>query len=142
MKAFVDTNILLDYLVYERIHGQDAQIIFEGARQNLYNLVITTQSIIDAAYIVKKAGSSCAETEEFIDWLTLHINMDSIDSHDIREALNSEMPDFEDNAQFAHAESSNCDYLITNDKEMFGRKSSTGMIIMSSEQFVSLMQQR
>lgn len=140
MKVFVDTDILLDFLVYERTHRKDARIIFEGVRQKLYNLVITTQSVIDAAYIVKKAGSSSAGTAEFIDWLTLHSNMESIDSYDIREALNSEMPDFEDNAQFAHAESSNCDFLVTNDKEMFRRKSSTGMTIMSSEQFVSLMQ--
>lgn len=140
MKAFVDTNILLDYLVYERAHRKDAQFIFEGARQNLYNLVITTQSIIDAAYIVKKAGTHSAETKKFIEWLALHINVESIDSFDILEALNFEIPDLEDNAQFAHAESSCCDFLITNDKGMIGRKSSTGMKIVSSEQFVALIQ--
>jgi predicted nucleic acid-binding protein len=139
MKAFIDTNILLDYLVSGRPLQKDAIRIFEGARRNYYNLVLTTQSIIDAAYVSKKSGAELADISNFFDWLTLHINMEAIDSFDIREALKSEDPDFEDASQFAHAESSRCDFFITSDKKLLEKKSDNGMTVLSPTDFVSRM---
>ena len=140
MKAFLDTNILLDYIIENRPHQKESKIILEGARRNSYNVVVTTQSVIDTAYIAKREGAARHDTDAFFDWLALHINMEGIDSFDILEALKSDNPDFEDSAQFAHAETANCDVFITSDKSMLMRKSDTGMSVMTPEEFVARMQ--
>ena len=142
MKTFVDTNILIDYLLDGRPLQKEAIMIFEGAKRNFYNLILTTQSVIVAAYVSKKSGAELDDVSNFFEWLTLHVNMEAIDSFDIREALESGNPDFEDASQFAHAESSRCDFFITSDRKLLDLKSDSGMTVLSPTDFVSRMKQQ
>ena len=47
MKVYLDTNILMDLLFSTRPHHEDAEFIFEMAKQRLIEAFVSTQSIID-----------------------------------------------------------------------------------------------
>ena len=68
-----------------------------------------------------------------------HVNVESLDSFDIINALKSLHDDFEDNVQLAHAEMKGCDVFITNDRKILNRTDLQPMKVMTPEQFVNKM---
>ena len=57
-RAFLDTNVLLDVLsTSERPSSEASEQIFEAIRSGIFEGFITTQSIIDAAYILSRQRS-------------------------------------------------------------------------------------
>lgn len=50
MKAFIDTSILLDWMLQDRPFNEGSKAILSAAKNNMFTLVVSTQSIIDAQY--------------------------------------------------------------------------------------------
>lgn len=141
VKAFLDTNVLLDILQEGRFNTAYSQLIFQAVWDREIEAVITTQSIIDASYIAQKAGIK----QPFFDTVNKccdHINIDQINSFDLRFACKNYTGDFEDDSLFYRAVDSFCDVFITSDKE-FIRKyegKQKNLRIMTPEAFVRKMQ--
>ena len=137
IKAFIDTNILLDYMIPSR-EGHDVVV-------NLFSLILTakveaafsTQSILDAVYIGRKLPDF---PEAFRNTLIHLLNRTSsgyIDTFDVKSALEDSNPDIEDSAQISFAYSQCCDVIVTKDKKLLSREVPSPMRVMTPEDFVN-----
>ena len=99
VKAFLDTNILLDLIQIGRPCAPYSREIMQSVYDGDMEAVITTQSIIDTSYTAQKAGI----TQSFLDtvklWCT-YVNVDPVDAFDVRFAIKDYTGDFEDDAQY------------------------------------------
>ena len=133
-KVFLDTNVLLDCIVQGRGHAPASMAVLDLVRNHTLEAVVTTQSIIDMAYVDRNSPTH-EGFYNFITWMINHINVEYVDTLDIRDAILSQGADFEDEAQVAHATTSACHYFITSDKDLL-KKEIPGMEFISPESFV------
>ena len=142
LRVFLDTNILVDVLCGpERSSYVYSTKIIKGAKDGLFEAFITTQSIIDAEFICTNSpGSNAAYFYESMLSMIKYLNIGSIDSMEIKDALLHPDKDFEDSAQFAHASSEGMDIIITSDRKFGNRKKDDGLVFMTPEQFVHRME--
>ena len=136
MRAFLDTNILIDYLEEGRPSARASSIIWETARNHKIEAFVTTQSILDMFYVVSDTHKDREAVYQFIWWMLNHINVESVCAPHILTALRSSHTDFEDNAQIACADMKGCDVFITNDRKILNRTDLQPMLVMTPEQFV------
>lgn len=141
-KVLLDTNVLLDVLcVPARPSAGASQVIFQAVIDGIIEGVITTQSIMDAAYFLSRTGVHFDREAygQCVLSLMNFLTIDSIHIFDIRDAIRNPGPDFEDDAQFEHALSEGCDAIITSDRAFLSRETDGGMLIISPDEFVGRM---
>lgn len=137
-KVYIDTNLLVDFLVPERSGHEEAGKILSMILDGDIEAQIATQSIIDAAYIVNKHyGVTIEEYKEKIGYLRLRTNIGYVDSFNVKAAIADPDPDFEDSAMIANAEYSCCDIFLTRDKKLLSRPKRPVMLIMTPGDFLS-----
>ena len=138
MKAYLDTNILIDAIIPDRPGNYDAITILEMARLKQLDLFISTQSILDAAYITNHSyhidGTSYRMA---INRILKYVDLRSIGSGELLNALKSPGLDLEDNAQAALAGTTFCHIIISNDKDFFLDSDYQPISVMSSSMFVN-----
>ena len=135
-KVFLDTNVLLDLLVAGRDSDAAAKI-FRDVHNHRLEALITTQSLIDAAYCSRRCGVPFDTFRDLIkDWMR-YINIDYINAFHIQWAMDNPSGDFEDDAQVSCAIDGSCDYFITHDKVQLARKLSEPMVFISPEDFAA-----
>lgn len=139
-RAFLDTNVLLDVLsTSERPSSEASEQIFEAIRSGIFEGFITTQSIIDAAYILSRQRSRF-DREAFgqcILSMMNYLNINAIHPFDIRDAVFHGKGDLEDDSLFAHAEALGCDAIITSDRKFRQQKEASGMLFFTPEAFLA-----
>ena len=144
-RAFLDTNVLIDVLCTPgRPSAEASATIFQAIRSGFLEGFITTQSIIDAAYILSRL-SGRFDREAFgrcILAMSDYLNINAIHIFDIRDGILRGDGDLEDDAQFAHADALGCDAIITSDREFRHRKESSGIPIFTPEAFVARLRGR
>lgn len=138
MKIFMDTNVLLDFVLEGRPRNATVQIIFDSLKANRIETIVTTQSILDMVFVAEKEGQCKTMTDIFVNWMLNHFNVRPIESYDLRVALEDIHPDFEDNVQIARAEDQHCDIFLTSDKKIIARDLES-MLVLTPEQFVERM---
>lgn len=120
-KALLATNVLLDVLCTPKRPSADASaLIFQAIRSGYLEGVITTQRILDAAYILSRI-SKPFDREAFgrsILSIMDFVNIDAIHFLDIRDAI------------------------ITSDREFRRRKESSGLPFYTPEAFVARLRRR
>lgn len=138
MKVFVDTNVLIDFLKPSRDGHALALDCFHVLLDGKVDAAISTQSMLDAAYVCSKEkdfdGSHFRET---VEMLTSRTNVNAIDFFNIRTALRDPNPDIEDSAQIAFAYENVCDYIITNDAKLLSRPLPEPLKAMTPEEFIN-----
>ena len=139
IKVYIDTNVLLDFIQLRKDY-REAETIISAARSGLFDAYISTQSIIDAAYISKKDGMPFHIFRQSIQSLVAFVGVLSIDWLDLAWAVEHHSGDFEDDAQFSSAYSNVCDYFITRDIGLLKLNlSDYPMMVISPEDFVKAM---
>lgn len=117
MKIFLDTNVLLDILSEGRSGHHDALTILQVIKKGRLSACLTTQSIIDASYVLTKSANGSLELfREAIRTISSFLEVICIDQFDLEAANHCSIPDYEDAAQIACALNSFCDAIITNDQ--------------------------
>jgi len=139
VKAFLDTNILLDILVQGRNNALPSAIILDSAMLKKVELFSCIQSYLDISYILRNANGK-KNLFTLLEWMLNHTNVEYPDRFDVWEAMESGGKDFEDEVLVAHAKSIACDYFTTSDQELL-QKEIPGMHFLTPEDFVSLMQE-
>ena len=140
-KVFIDTNVLLDMLLEERPGNQVAKTLFGAAEAGIIVGYLTTQSIIDAHYTVRKSGMSFDSFKKSIQNLRSFIKILAIDEIDLLWAIGNPTGDFEDDAQYGSAYNGVCDFFITRDNAL--RKLNSPfcpMTVMTPSEFVAAME--
>ena len=113
-KVFIDTNVLMDVLLGSRPSSEASGIIFRAIKEGRLEGVITTQSLVDAAYSLEKQGLHFQDS--FLKIFNF-LNVETLDTFDLRHACIHGRGDFEDDAQYSKAVEVSCDFFVTNDRK-------------------------
>ena len=116
VKAFVDTNVLLDLILESRPQNAVANKLFAAAHEGLFACHISSQSLIDANYTARKSGMTFETFKIILQDLRSFVKILAIDDIDLLWAVSHHSGDFEDDAQYASAYNGVCDYFITRDQ--------------------------
>jgi predicted nucleic acid-binding protein len=119
VKVLVDTNVVLDIALNRKPFVEHAALLWRLAEQNEITACLSNTSITDIFYITNKhAGKEKARA--FIADILDTFKLVDIDEEGFREALNSDMGDFEDAVQYVICSRNSCDALATRNKADFG----------------------
>lgn len=141
VKAFIDTNVLLDLILESRPENPEAKKVFAAARSGLFECCVSTQSIIDAEYTARKNRLNFEEFKSILQQLRTFVHIVAIDYIDLLWAESHHNGDFEDDAQYASAYNGVCDYFITRDQALLELNSPTcPLTVISPSDFVAAME--
>ena len=114
-RVFIDTNILIDYIL-EREYGQDAKQLLQRGFDGEVKLFASYLTFANMAYILGKK----IDIYELFGDLNQFITVLPMDEDQFQAALKQPVSDFEDMLQYQCAMAGNCDIIITNNKKDFG----------------------
>ena len=133
MKAFLDTNILLDVLV-ERTDpkfSENAEIILGLGENGTLDLYMSVLSIPTIAYVLKNMTAD--KKKAVIKDLTSIVKvLPSLPEH-VTNMLESPMKDIEDALQAESAKEGQCDIIVTRDTADFRH---AGLPVISADELI------
>lgn len=119
MKVFLDTNVLLDMLIASRTDHLCSLQLLKLIRDKKISGVLTTQSIIDAAYVQTQRGKvTVQDFKTAMKLICSLVEVVSITSEDIDRVNASSIEDYEDAAQVSCALDCGCDVIVTRDSRI------------------------
>jgi len=121
VKVLFDTNIVLDIALNRKPFVEQAALLWRLAEQKEIMAGLSNTSITDIFYIVRKHAGQ-AKARSFIADILDTFSLVDIDEEGFREALNSDMQDFEDAVQYVIFARNGCDVLATRNKIDFGNR--------------------
>ncbi len=137
LNIYCDTNVLIDILKNNRNSSETSYALFHLWYSEGIKPFFSTQSIVDAVYIMCNTYKTPLDIlRETISLMIPKIRIASITNLDVLEAVNSEIPDFEDAVQIACAKRNACDVIISSDKKY---KKYTGIPVYTPRDFLSSM---
>ena len=113
-KIFLDTNIVLDFLIREEYKPQIRKLI---SHSDDYDLFISYLTVANAAYIMRRYPK--AELKSNLQLMLDLFEIIPNDKKQIKKAINSDSPDFEDMLQYQAAMSGKCDVILTRNVKDF-----------------------
>lgn len=133
MNVFLDTNVVVDFLAERVPFFNDAASIVEMHRCGLINISISTLTVVNCAYILRKAYSEEIMFQK-IKLLCDMFTVLSVDKSAIIQAFESKWRDFEDAVQFFVSLRGGTDVIVTRDKRGFD---DAGLPVMTPSAFMS-----
>lgn len=113
MKILVDTNVIIDALTSREPFREDAEQTFMLAANRIEDMYIMASSATDIYYLVRKHLHSTEQAKSVMSKLyELFYILDVTDS-DCKEALLTEMSDYEDAMISCCALRNHIDYIVT-----------------------------
>lgn len=111
-KIFLDTNVVLDFILKREGFAKDAAMIFDLGERKKIKLTLSSLSVNNIDYIVSKIDSKKKSRQIIIKLLSL-VEVLSVDKTTIKKAAVSEFKDFEDAIQNFCAEDEGLNHIIT-----------------------------
>ena len=119
MKVFLDTNVLLDMLISSRADHLCSLRLLKLIRDRKISGVLTTQSIIDAAYVqTQRRKVTAQDFKTAMKLICSLVDVVSITSEDIDRVNASSIEDYEDAAQVSCALDCGCDVIVSRDSQI------------------------
>lgn len=119
MKVFLDTNVLLDMLIASRTDHLCSLQLLKLIRDKKISGVLTTQSIIDAAYVqTQRRKVTAQDFKTAMKLICSLVDVVSITSEDIDRVNASSIEDYEDAAQVSCALDCGCDVIVSRDSRI------------------------
>lgn len=119
MKILIDTNVVLDIALNRKPYVENAALLWRLAEQKEITACLSNTSITDIFYIISKHADQ-EKARGFIADILDTFSLADIDEEGFREALGSDMADFEDAVQYVICDRNGCDALATRNKADFG----------------------
>lgn len=116
-KIFIDTNVLLDFLL-NRDGADEAEAIFRLSEQDAFLLLLSSLSMSNIAYITRKIYKGEQLYEE-LEMVRSFVRLTVIDEVCVDEAISLRAIDFEDSLQYISAKKANADVIVTNNIKHF-----------------------
>ncbi|MBR3126465.1 MAG: PIN domain-containing protein [Mogibacterium sp.] len=118
-RVFLDTNILMDYILFRGDEALASEYILDSSLDRRFSLHIAAHSLTNIFYALRKSFS-VAERNQIIQLLCALCNVQPVSSENIIKAIDSGFTtDLEDALQIQCAVESDCDYFVTRDQELF-----------------------
>ena len=118
IKALLDTNVLIDYIVPYRPGSECARRIIEAAGSSRFEAIVSAGSLKDVYYLVRKHASD-EVARACLSALMDLAEVAAVDRTACALALKSSEPDFEDGIVRVLAETGGADFIVTRDKTAF-----------------------
>ena len=119
MKAFVDTNVVLDVILQRSPFYKNSFAIFQLVDQGHISACLSATTMTTIFYVLRKARNNSDETYKIMDELTDLFSVVSVSEKTIADALALRWKDFEDAVQYIAASESNADYIVTRNTQDF-----------------------
>ena len=116
-RAFLDTNIILDF-VTQRQGYEEACDILQLGEDNRAFLCVSILSMANTAYVARR-GRTQDELYGVMNGLAELFDILKMDESQLKEALTINATDFEDVLQYICAISNNCDVIVTRNIKHF-----------------------
>ena len=113
MKILVDTNVIIDALTSREPFREDAEQIFMFAANRIEDMYITASSATDIYYLVRKYLHSTEQAKSVMSKLYELFYILDVTSSECKEALLSDMNDYEDAVISCCAVHNHIDYIVT-----------------------------
>lgn len=133
MKLFLDTNIVLDLLQYREPWIHDTLVLFQLAKENQVELIVSDLTFVNVVYIAGKNVDKKALKETLIK-LRKFVKVVSIDDACIEQVLNGDFIDFEDAVQYFAAKREQVDYILSRDEKGFNM---SDILVMDVTEFLN-----
>ncbi len=118
MRILIDTNVILDIALERPPFVEHAVRLLKIAQQTDLVVYVTATTITDLYYITRKAHSHITAHDFIVDLLQL-VEVADVDGAIIREALDSEIEDFEDAIQESAAKRQSIQAIVTRNEADF-----------------------
>ena len=118
MRAFLDTNVLIDLLTERPPEGAEAVKLLAMQELGDVELWASAKSFTDMFYVMREENPSEVVQQAFIDSLE-YLQVGELGCEDIRAAAERKWTDFEDCLIDVCAEKIRADVLLTRDKDGF-----------------------
>jgi predicted nucleic acid-binding protein len=135
MKALLDTNLFLDVILKRDIHFQSSSMVWSLVSEKKLKGLISAISINNLYYILRKIIETTL-VENFVDQLLEEFDIVPLTAMILRQARSIPNKDYEDLIQYFSAINSNCDFIITRNKEDFPEK---GIRVLNPDEFLKLL---
>ena len=133
-RVFLDTNVLLDVLLHREPFVHDSACVLNMGFKGKIALYSTPLSFSTCMFVARKM-LGYANALEALKILEHHINVATMDSMQLHEALYAVAPDFEDMLQYHAAKAAECSLIVTRDERHFPQK---GIVVLSPTDFMQL----
>ena len=138
MNVFLDTNVVIDFMGEREGFFDDAAAIFAMIEDRMITASVSALSIVNCAYILKKAFSSDMMLDK-VEALCQMLNVVPIDRSQLLNAIQLRPYDYEDAVQYLSALPYHPDVIITRDKRGFN---DFDILVMTPAEFVSKAKQQ
>ena len=113
MKILVDTNVIIDALTGREPYREDAEQIFIFSANQTADMYITASSATDIYYLVRKYLHNTEQAKSVMSKLYELFYILDVTAKDCKEALLSDMNDYEDAVISCCAAHNHMDYIVT-----------------------------
>lgn len=118
MKVFVDTNVVLDFLLKREGFFEDARMVMVLGYNKLCDLYMSSLSFSNIAYIARKELAGDDLYDCFSDIREL-LSVSSVTQEEVDGAIKLKAKDFEDAIQYFSAKSMDADCIVTRNTKDF-----------------------
>jgi predicted nucleic acid-binding protein len=110
---FIDTDVIIDFLIDRKPHSREAAIIFTLIEQKKIKGYASSLTFSNLYYVLRKIESH-NKVKSKLESLSHIVGILKVEERTIKESLSSELPDFEDSIQYFSAlHSKKIDLIIT-----------------------------
>lgn len=131
MKAYIDTNILIDLVLSRQEFLPDAQRVFALGYADDAQLVISALSFVNTIYLGKKYHFPDADVREKLRIIADFVDVVDLRGQNVVDMLDSEWKDYEDATQHQSAVEEQADCIVTRNKKDY--RSSTIEVLTPGE---------
>ena len=132
MNVFLDTNVIIDFMGEREGFFEDAATIFAMIEDKRITASASALTIVNCAYILKKAFNSDLMLEK-VETLCQMLDIMPIERSQLTDAVELRPYDYEDAVQYLSSLPSRPDVIITRDKRGFN---SFNILVMTPAEFV------
>lgn len=119
MRALIDTNIVLDFLLQREPFFQDADLLFRAIATEQVVGNVTATTLTDIFYIARRHTSSLEQARQAVSATLAVMVICPVNRAVLESALKSDFADFEDAVQIFSAVAQSLDAIVTRDRRGF-----------------------
>ena len=119
MKAYVDTNVLVDLVLARKDFLSSAQRVFTLGYAREVSLVISSLSFVNTMFLAKRYGFQKEDVASRLHAIASFVKVADLRGRSVVELLYSDWSDYEDATQYRCAKESNVDCIVTRNKKDF-----------------------
>jgi len=137
MKLFLDTNVLIDFILERPKFYPPAAMIISFAAEGKVKVCASSMSIVTTNFIcVERCNMPLEDFRKKMDFLRDFLEICSVDESDVYQSYDNEWKDFEDGVQYYSAQRNGADYLVTRNTKDFEEK---GLNVINADEICALL---